>query len=186
MNRIVRNRVKVNGYKYSDDRLYILWNGMIGRCYREKNRNYKNYGGRGIGMCKEWKEDFFAFKRWAITSGYNYDLDRKYQALDRIDNDGDYCPENCRWVSQSDNNKNRRSVPRGPYSRHSRHKPHNVNGVLWSINGVEKPMAQWCDEYGITYQLAQYRIKKAGMTPLEALTSPKKHTNGRKKKTSVS
>ena len=64
---------------------------------------YHRYGGRGISHCDEWK-DFEPFHEWAMESGYKDGL-----SIDRIDNNGDYCPENCRWVTASDNSKNRRN-----------------------------------------------------------------------------
>lgn len=153
------NNIKIDGYRYAKDRLYNVWNTMIARCYRESNPNYKNYGARGIRVCDEWKNSFFAFKGWAISAGYDYNKTQKEQQIDRIDNDGNYCPGNCHWVSASENNRNRRYLGRRNYT-HKRHKPHQGNGVIWTINGETKPMAQWCDQYGISYQLVQYRIKK--------------------------
>jgi hypothetical protein len=154
---------------------------MNARCYSPKNPSYKNYGGRGISVCQEWRDSFFAFKGWAISYGYDYSKTRAEQQIDRIDNNGDYCPENCQWVTASENGRNRRYLGRVK-AKHKRHKPHDGSGVAWTINGETKPMAQWCDEYGTSYQLAQSRIKKCGMTPLEALTKEKAHMNGRPKK----
>ena len=170
-----KNNVKIPGYKYSEDRLYNIWNSMIGRCYREKSDSYKHYGGRGIKVCEEWRNSFFAFKGWALSAGYDYNLSRKEQELDRINNDGDYCPENCRWISTSENNKNKRSLGRRKTRGNAK------NSIVFSINGETKPLLDFCEEYGISAQLVTYRVKKKGMTPLEALTSSKM-AQGRPKK----
>jgi hypothetical protein len=75
---------------------------MKDRCYREKNRNYKYYGGRGIKICDEWKDNFEAFYNWAMSNGYREDL-----TIDRIDAEGDYEPSNCRWADYEGQNINK-------------------------------------------------------------------------------
>lgn len=89
------------------DRLYRVWGGMLSRCYREYTNGYKNYGGRGIKVCKEW-HDYPTFKQWAYSNGY--DPNAKYGdcTLDRIDVNGNYEPNNCRWVSMAEQRKNKR------------------------------------------------------------------------------
>lgn len=85
-------------------RLYRIWNCMHNRCYRKCYHAYKHYGGRGIAMCDEWKSDFQAFAKWALANGYADTL-----SIDRIDVDGNYSPDNCRWVSMEKQNKNKRA-----------------------------------------------------------------------------
>lgn len=85
----------------SQTRLYHIWNGMRGRCLRKTSHNYKNYGGRGIKITGEW-DSYKAFKEWALENGYREDL-----TLDRIDNNGDYEANNCRWVTLKDQENNR-------------------------------------------------------------------------------
>ena len=77
---------------------------MIARCYKPKTTYYCNYGGRGIAVCDEWRNDFMAFYKWAMKSGYKDDL-----TIERKDNDGNYCPINCTWITQAEQNRNRRT-----------------------------------------------------------------------------
>ncbi len=85
-------------------RLYQTWQDMKKRCYIESTTGYENYGGRGITICDEWRQDFVVFESWAIAHGYTDKL-----AIDRIDVNGNYEPDNCRFVDKKSNNRNRRS-----------------------------------------------------------------------------
>lgn len=85
-------------------RLYRIWQAMKRRCDYEKNSNFKYYGGRGIAVCDEWQHDFASFRDWALSNGYKEDL-----SIDRIDVNGNYCPENCRWVSMAEQQRNKRN-----------------------------------------------------------------------------
>lgn len=78
-------------------RLYIIWYSMKRRCSSPKAHNYKYYGGRGISVCKEW-ERFEPFQEWALSSGYNEKM-----TIDRLDSYKNYCPENCQWLTKSQN-----------------------------------------------------------------------------------
>lgn len=86
----------------SGTRLYRCWINMRKRCSDSKCRAYHRYGGRGIGVCAEWEYDYHAFKVWSVQHGYREGLE-----IDRIDNDGNYEPSNCRYVTKQENLKNR-------------------------------------------------------------------------------
>ena len=85
-------------------RLYKTWTNMKGRCYNKKDKNYKHYGGRGIKICDEWRNNFINFYNWSITHGYRDDL-----TIDRIDVNGNYEPENCRFITIKEQQSNKRN-----------------------------------------------------------------------------
>lgn len=88
----------------SNTPLYRQWRAMKNRCYNKKQNMYPRYGGRGIKVCEEWQK-FEPFMEWALAHGY-----KEHLALDRIDGDGDYSPDNCRWVTQAENNRNKSNL----------------------------------------------------------------------------
>lgn len=120
----------------TNTRLFSIWHGMKKRCYNKKQNTYINYGGRGIGMCSEWRDSFLAFKAWADTNGYRDNL-----TLDRIDNNVGYCPENCHWLTIKEQQSNRR------------------NNHWITYRGITKTATQWASELGITRQGLLYRLK---------------------------
>ena len=86
-------------------RIYREWQGIKRRCYYKKDNAYSYYGGRGITVCDEWKNDFMAFYNWAMANGYSEVL-----TIDRINNDGNYEPNNCRWITQKEQQSNKRNT----------------------------------------------------------------------------
>jgi hypothetical protein len=92
-----------------DSKLYVIWRAMCNRCYRGDDISYPNYGARGITVCEEWQDDFFAFETWALAAGFRPGLH-----IDRVDLNSGYGPENCRWATQHENNQNRRTTKLSP------------------------------------------------------------------------
>jgi len=88
-------------------KLYFVWAQMKGRCFNKKHKEYKNYGARGITVCQEWQTDYGVFWAWAKQNGYQEGL-----TLDRIDVNGNYEPDNCRWTNMHVQNANKRKSPR--------------------------------------------------------------------------
>lgn len=136
---------------YSTTRIYAIWVNMKKRCYNPNHISYKNYGGRGIFVCEQWLNDFQLFRTWAMENGYNEKL-----TIDRIDNDGNYYPENCRWATVRQQSNNKR------------------NNYKVTLNGVTKNLTEWVNLYGITYSAMKYRIK-IGWSIEDALTKNAHH-----------
>lgn len=134
----------------SGTRLYTIWQHMIDRCYNSNNTNYKNYGGRGIQICDEWKDDAGKFCEWALANGYAKDL-----TLDRIDVNGNYEPGNCRWATRKEQANNKR------------------NNHFLSCNGEIKTITEWERITGISKQTIYKRLKR-GWSVERALTEPVK------------
>lgn len=142
-----------------DRRLFEIWRKMHYRCESPKHKSYKNYGGRGISVCKEWNS-FVYFSIWAINNGYQNNL-----TLDRIDNDGNYEPNNCRWATTKEQMNNRR------IGEHI-----NINGITKSFS-IRKRNQKW--EYRIEFPNIngkRVQVSKCGyQTKQEAILFAKKY-----------
>lgn len=136
-----------HGLKHT--RLYAIWCGIKYRCYNKNHSRYEDYGGRGITVCDQWKNDFKSFYDWAMSNGYSDDL-----TIDRIDNDGNYEPSNCRWADDLTQANN---------SRHC----HEIE-----FNGETHSISEWARITGISRTTLNSRIFQYGWTTEEALTRP--------------
>lgn len=140
-------------------RLYRIWNNVKCRCLTITDKDYKNYGARGVGICKEWL-DFSIFKDWALKSGYEDAL-----TIDRIDNNGDYKPDNCQWISLERQSRNRR------------------NNTLITYNNVTKILIEWAEDSVCKVKYSTLKSRLAMGWPFEEalLTPPLPHPKARKK-----
>lgn len=134
-------------------RLNYIFSAMKKRCYNTTCKSYKDYGGRGITICDEWRnteitsikgtksnnvtKGFIAFKEWALNNGYADNL-----TLDRIDVNKGYSPDNCKWSTPKEQQNNRR------------------NNVLITYKGETKTLVQWCEELNFDYRLAHHRLHR--------------------------
>ncbi len=139
-------RNRSHGLSYT--RLSSIWRAMKGRCYNPNSYAYHNYGGRGIKVCDEWKNDFVSFYNWAIANGYDEHL-----SIDRIDVNGDYEPANCRWADKSTQANNTRCNRKIEY------------------DGKVQTVSQWSAETGIKSSTIRRRLS-LGWTIEKTLKTP--------------
>lgn len=115
-----------HSHKMSGTRMYNIWVGLKGRCNNPNDPRYDRYGGRGISVCDEWNTSFQSFYDWAINNGYSDDL-----TIDRIDNDGNYEPTNCKWSTNKEQCNNRAT---------------NIN---IKIGNATKTLTEWCEIFDV-------------------------------------
>lgn len=136
----------------SHNKLYDIWYGMVRRCHDPRRKDYPKYGGRGIKVCDEWKNDYAVFESWAIAHGYKDGM-----TLDRLCNNRGYSPNNCRWITNKQQSYNRKT-----------------NRYI-TIDGRTQTLEQWAKERGIGPDVIKHResrgwpIEKAVMTPLKRI-----------------
>lgn len=143
------------GEKYTT--LYKRWTWMKQRCQNPRNKSYHNYGGRGIRVCREWQR-YEAFRSWALSNGFAENM-----TLDRIDNDGDYSPENCRWTTLKVQNNNQRQTVRITY------------------RGITRTLHEWADFLSMSASTLYYRYVRFGWDAEKALFTPNGHEGYNKK-----
>lgn len=130
-------------------RLYRIWANIKTRCTNKNDPHYRCYGGRGITVCDEWKNDFKAFYDWSVRHGYADDL-----TIDRINNNGNYEPSNCRWVDYKTQANNKRNV------------------ILITHNGETHNAAEWAQILHLGHDTIRQRYRK-GWTPEQCLFGKK-------------
>lgn len=135
----------------TETRLYGIWCGIKDRCFNPNIEHYDRYGGRGIKVCDEWRHSFESFRNWAISAGYDETKTGKEQSIDRIDVNGDYCPENCRWVSMKEQVRNRSDT------------------IYIETENGKVPVRAFCEQHGITYEHFVLRHLERGFTIDELL-----------------
>lgn len=139
-----------------NSRIYSIWKMMRSRCNNPNAANYKFYGGRGISVCDEWdgRGKFINFYDWAMANGYEEDL-----TIDRIDHEGNYEPSNCRWITNVEQQKNKRE------------RKVKDETIKLEYNGEILTLAKWSQRTGISHYTLRQRLKK-GWSVEKALTTP--------------
>lgn len=129
--------------------LYRVWCAMKERCVNINNHKYKNYGGRGIKVCDEWKNNFMDFYNWAMNNGYKHGL-----TIDRINNNGNYEPNNCRWITMYEQSINK------------------TNTVFVNYKSKQYALIELCKIKNINYLCVKQRIKKLKWNIEKAIETP--------------
>ena len=136
----------------SRTKIYNTWSSMKARCFNPKSRSYKRYGARGITVCEQWKNSFEEFYSWSIQNGYNENL-----TIERINNDGNYCPENCKWIPQKEQCRNRST------------------NIEFEYMGKKHILIEWCEILNLDYKFIHNRIYKMGWSFEKSISTPKIH-----------
>lgn len=144
------SREKMTTHGKTNSRLYTIWKNIKGRCFYEGHDDYAYYGGRGITICSEWKDNFECFYKWAMTHGYTDDL-----TIERVDVNLGYNPNNCKWIPRSEQSNNTR------------------RNIIVTMNGETHTLKQWSSILGLKYGTIASRVKR-GWTPEDALLNHKR------------
>lgn len=139
-------------------RLYRVLQDMKSRCYNPKNNHYQNYGAKGIKICQEWLNDYLEFEKWALSNGYDENAPKGKCTIDRVDNNGDYCPENCRWVDMKTQHYN------------------TTRNVYVTANGETLTLMEWSKKLGVRFNLLQRR-KSNGWSDNDIINKPSRKRN---------
>lgn len=152
-----------SSHNLSRVRLYHIWNGIKARCYNKNNPAYKYYGGRGICICEKWKDDFKAFYDWSMNNGYKEETRKSNNynilTIDRIDTNGNYCPENCRFVTAKEQSRNVRT------------------NTLITYNNESRCLSEWAEIFGIDSELLRERLKRNWSFEKAISTPPEMYKN---------
>lgn len=149
----LRKAVTTHGHRH--ERLYGVWAEMKNRCEKPQNKEYHRYGGRGIKVCTEW-HDYAVFRKWAYDNGYDDNAARGSFTLDRIDNDGNYCPDNCKFSDMKEQANNTSTV-----------RFYKWNGSMYTISQIME-----ISKTQLSRNCLKKRLHK-GMSVEEALSKPK-------------
>lgn len=141
----------------TDSPLYSVWTNIRDRCTRPANKSFKSYGGRGISICRDWEHNFPEFEKWALAAGWS-----KGKQIDRINNDGNYEPSNCRFVTPSENCRNT--------SRNRR----------VTFNGKTRLLVEWSEELGTPLPVILGRLNRYGWSIERTLSTAYKPAKKRK------
>lgn len=134
--RSIRCKKSATDHGLSDTRLYRIFRGMKTRCYNANSKDYNRYRARGINICKEWLENFTNFYNWSMSNGYKDDL-----TIDRIDFNGNYCPDNCRWVDLKIQNNNR------------------CSNKFITFDNKTYTISEWSEIINIPRKILEYRLR---------------------------
>lgn len=183
--------------KSENEALYWKYHAMKSRCYNPKSNNYHRYGGRGIVVCPEWLESFDNFAEWSYANGYEEGL-----TIERIDPNGNYCPENCTFITMEEQARNKRNTIWVTYHGERIQLAklceregkdyfmilYRIQDMGWSADdAIDIPsakerytLADKCREHGLPYSVVKDRIHKLGWDEERALTTPARHMERKK------
>ena len=135
----------------SNTRLFCIWRSMLTRCTNLHSKSFKYYGGKGVKICEEWQKNFENFYNWAMNNGYAENL-----TIDRIDNNGNYEPSNCHWITMKEQQRNK------------------SNSRVITAFGESYSLSQWAQKTGLSKTTLKSRLDKLGWSAEKALTTDRR------------